>query len=89
MTTTCTHCGGLGFLNVEQIPDVMDWQADDWIESVQKWIATQTEPHDVCVCDCCGNGETWYGTPGEHYGPDDPRGKRGPYAYNGGLCECN
>lgn len=22
--------------------------------------------HDVSVCDCCGNGEDWHGTPGEH-----------------------
>jgi hypothetical protein len=22
--------------------------------------------HDVQVCDCCGDGETWYGEPGEH-----------------------
>lgn len=45
--------------------------------------------HDVQVCDCCGDGESWYGTPGEHYGPDDPPGPGGPYDYNGGLCECH
>lgn len=22
--------------------------------------------HDVSVCDCCGNGEEWYGEPGRH-----------------------
>ena len=24
--------------------------------------------HDVQVCDCCGDGEGWHGTPGEHNG---------------------
>lgn len=23
--------------------------------------------HDVSVCDCCGNGDHWHGTPGEHH----------------------
>ena len=23
--------------------------------------------HDVSVCDCCGDGENWHGTPGEHH----------------------
>jgi len=27
--------------------------------------------HDVSVCDCCGDGEDWYGTPGEHK-PGEP-----------------
>ena len=45
--------------------------------------------HDVEVCDCCGDGESWHGEPGEHYGPDDPPGNDGPYGYNGGLCECH
>jgi hypothetical protein len=22
--------------------------------------------HDVQVCDCCGDGENWYGEPGQH-----------------------
>jgi hypothetical protein len=26
------------------------------------------ECHDVCVCDCCGDGiSDWYGEPGQHY----------------------
>jgi len=37
----------------------------------------------------CGNGDTWYGEPGYHYGVYDPEGRDGPYYYNGGLCECN
>jgi hypothetical protein len=51
-------------------------------------FCTDTQ-HDVCVCDCCGDGDGWYGVPGEHYNADDPRGPRGPYAENGGLCKCH
>ena len=47
------------------------------------------EDHDVAICDCCGDGRVWHGNRGEHYGPEDPQGHDGPYAYNGGLCECN
>ena len=36
-----------------------------------------------------GDGEGWYGTPGEHYGPDDPPGRQGPYDSNGGFCHCH
>jgi len=28
---------------------------------------TRCEGHDVQVCDCCGDGDGWYGIPGEHY----------------------
>jgi len=75
----CTRCQGTGWLNIEQVPDG---------EPVAEWAHANTG-HDVQVCDCCGDGEDWYGQPGEHYGPDDPRGLDGPYAYNGGLCECH
>ena len=44
---------------------------------------------DTAVCDCCGDGEGWYGIPGEHYNSDDPPGEDGLYRYNGGLCECH
>jgi alpha-glucuronidase len=44
---------------------------------------------DVQVCDCCGNGEEWYGEPGHHYGENDPPGHGGPYADNGGYCKCH
>ncbi len=85
----CTRCGGTGVLNGEQIPDAdmkaIDDAGDDWCEAMWKWIAVHAK-HDVQVCDCCGDGDNWYGEPGEHdeseYGPD------GPYAYNGGLPEC-
>lgn len=88
--TTCTRCESTGFLNLHQIPDgeLVAMEAN-LVELVPKWIAKQTEPHDVSVCDCCGDGVSWYGTPGEHYGPEDPPGDRGPYRNNGGLCQCH
>jgi hypothetical protein len=86
----CTRCQGTGFLNLEQVPDDILFLTDntDFIEVILNWIKTNNN-HDVQVCDCCGNSEVWYGTPGEHYNSDDPPGLSGPYAYNGGLCECN
>jgi hypothetical protein len=34
--------------------------------------------HDVQICNCCSDGETWYGTPGEHdwNNSNDPKGCR-------------
>ena len=84
---TCTRCGGCGFLNVEQLPESFGAVAGR-ADAVLAWIAANAD-HDVSVCDCCGNGESWYGTPGEHYGPDDPQGPLGPYSHNGGLCQCH
>jgi len=81
----CTRCEGTGFLNIDQLPDKIDGYDQD---AVLKWVRANNG-HDICVCDCCGDGESWYGVPGEHYNEDDPRGHNGPYAYNGGLCECN
>lgn len=89
MATPCTRCENSGFLNLHQIPDVEMVAIDGDIEKIQAWIKTQTEPHDVRVCDCCGDGEGWYGEPGSHYTNADPPGHNGPYAYNGGLCECH
>lgn len=81
----CTRCGGTGFLNVEQLPDDI---ANQDADAILKWC-NEHDGHDVQVCDCCGDGNGWYGEPGRHYGSDDPPGRDGPYAYNGGLCECN
>jgi hypothetical protein len=83
---TCTRCGGTGFLNGAQVPDNV---FNSGIEATRHWMITTPIAHDVQVCDCCGNGEEWHGQAGEHYGRDDPRGENGPYAYNGGLAECN
>jgi hypothetical protein len=85
MSQGCTRCEGCGFLNAHQLPDEVD-VADRG--AVLRWIR-DNQAHDVVVCDCCGDGEHWYGVPGEHYNDDDPPGNGGPYAYNGGLCECN
>lgn len=81
----CTRCNGTGFLNSGFVPDEL-WEQG--CVAVQKWMKEQPET-DVAICDCCGDGEGWYGEPGEHYGTSDPRGHKGPYAYNGGLCECH
>lgn len=89
MPITCTRCEGTGFINLHQICEFeLSMMDDDLIENVPEWIRTH-EGHDVSVCDCCGDGEDWYGTPGEHYNREDPSGDRGPYSYNGGLCECH
>lgn len=82
----CTRCDGTGFLNIFQIND--DNLVNEGIEAVLEWMQEHNN-HDVVICDCCGDGEQWYGNPGEHYGIDDPSGPNGPYDYNGGLCECD
>lgn len=81
----CNRCSGTGILNIDQIPK--NKLSNDPYENI-KWIESNSN-HDVCVCDCCGDGHVWYGEPGNHYGRDDPQGYRGPYLYNGGLCECH
>lgn len=83
MATTCTRCESTGFLNTHQAD--LDYSDHD---AVNDWI-TRHEDSDIQVCDCCGDGEGWYGTPGEHYNREDPQGPNGPYAGNGGLCHCH
>ena len=89
MSILCTRCGGTGFINLHQldsyghdVPDICDG------ESILQWMETHTD-NDIAICDCCGDGDDWYGIPGEHYNSDDPIGSNGPYAYNGGMCECH
>lgn len=89
----CTRCEGSGLLNIDQFDEVhaqlnLDADADpeDIVAAIARFPYVE---HDIAVCDCCGDGEGWHGVPGEHYGPDDPRGPNGPYAYNGGLCGCH
>ena len=91
MSIQCTRCGGTGFLNLFQIdPDIYGMDVPDLSdgEAIEKWIKTH-DNHDVQICDCCGDGEGWYGIPGEHYNQDDQAGRNGPYYYNGGLCKCH
>lgn len=85
--TLCTRCDGVGFLNTEQLPfDAFEVGTD----AVLVWMKTDAGiESDVQICDCCGDGVGWYGAPGSHYGPDDPPGPGGPYASNGGLCQCH
>lgn len=88
----CTRCDQTGFLNLHQLDEAQLDEADAAEDFHQHMLAAYCDDDglDVCVCDCCGNGEdSWHGTPGEHYGSDDPSGTSGPYAYNGGLCECH
>lgn len=86
MALSCTRCESTGFLNLDQIEEGVMFYLDS-NEAILEWISLNND-HDVQVCDCCGDGEQWYGIPGEHYNSEDPRGD-GPYEYNGGLCECN
>lgn len=84
----CNPCEGQGFKNLHQVPDKEHEGAlasNDYHDAMLKWIE-ENEEHDVCVCDCCGDGDGWYGEPGDHTSSDFGRG--GPYAYNGGLPEC-
>lgn len=61
--TNCTRCDATGFLNTHQLPESVDaFDAD----AVLAWIEKETAPHDVGVCDCCGDGEGWYSEPGQH-----------------------
>lgn len=89
MPMNCTRCEGSGFLNLDHIPEeYYDEFIDGDVDATLKWME-ENDDHSVQVCDCCGNGEDWYDFPGEHYNLEDPIGENGPYAYNGGLCECH
>ena len=63
----CTRCEGTGFLNLHQVDDeqrrLFDISGDVGI--ILGWIDANTG-HDVTPCDCCGDGEDWYGLPGLH-----------------------
>ncbi len=82
----CTRCKGTGILNIHCVPDsVIEEEAVE----ILKWIESRDFETDAECCDCCGDGSEWYGIPGEHYNEGDPPGPDGPYAYNGGFCECH
>jgi hypothetical protein len=63
----CTRCGGSGFLNIGQVDTdtLRRFDATGDVEIILAWITVE-QVHDVVVCDCCGNGETWYYEPGRH-----------------------
>ena len=79
MSKHCTRCGGCGFLNIELVPIGVIILANEGVsefhEVISGWLA-DADVTAVSVCDCCGNGENWHGTPGEHYNDEDPRGPR-------------
>jgi hypothetical protein len=86
----CQPCDGTGLRNVDQLTQTERFALDEI--GPEEFVARGLIPDgsDVQVCNCCGNGrDAWHGTPGEHYGTADPPGPYGPYAYNGGLCECH
>jgi len=91
MSIGCTRCEGTGFLNLCQVPEKTLEASDSSkcpSDVILAWMRAN-EDHDVMVCDCCGDGESWYSIPGEHYNDEDPEGPDGPYASNGGLCHCH
>jgi hypothetical protein len=80
---TCRRCDGSGFLNIHQLPEGVEA-----LDAINEWKIAHPDS-DLQICDCCGDGEGWYGEPGEHYQGGDHPGPNGPYAYNGGLPECS
>jgi len=85
----CNHCQQTGFTNIHQVDTItLVEYGQHGVDVILKYI--KDNPDTNCaVCDCCGDGETWYGEPGYHYGSDDKIGRNGPYAYNGGRAECD
>ena len=73
MSLSCTRCGGTGFLNLEQVDEDTLARFDETgdVCLIFAWIALAECEHDVSVCDCCGDGEDWYGEPGQHH-PGEP-----------------
>jgi hypothetical protein len=65
----CTRCSGSGLLNYHQIREA--WpefagEAADVLAALEGAGLELGVDHDVQVCDCCGDGETWHGEPGQH-----------------------
>ena len=70
----CTHCESTGFLNLEQVdePTYLQFLDSGNVDVILEWIATNNN-HDVAMCDCCGDGQEWYGEPGHHHlGAEEP-----------------
>jgi hypothetical protein len=69
MSLNCTRCEGTGFINLHQVEDETLKKFDESgdVQVILDWIAAHGE-HDVSVCDCCGNCETWGYEPGRHSG---------------------
>ncbi len=69
----CTRCEGTGFLNLHQVDEATLMKFNDTGDPqiIWDWIAANVD-HDVCICDCCSDGECWYSVGGEH-DPDNPQ----------------
>lgn len=101
--TICNRCQRTGFINYDHIDEDSEeyklikmqlmlegYDESDTVYFVLVILEKFPDVYEhVSVCDCCGDGITWYGEPGEHYGWLDPIGPNGPYQYNGGQCECH
>lgn len=78
----CTRCQGSGFLNLDHLEDrdhALLGASEDWHQALLGWITSKQVSEDIQVCDCCGDGENWYGTPGEHNNyMTPPSGRLGP-----------
>ncbi|RTL06408.1 hypothetical protein EKK58_05505 [Candidatus Dependentiae bacterium] len=90
MGDRCGPCEGTGFVNLDQVPESIraEFESSNDHSVVVHWMAVTNEPHDVKICDCCGDGEEWYGVPGDH-DPHDYGRPGGPYEYNGSVPECH
>ena len=75
----CTRCDGIGFLNIDQIDEETRYKYDETgdPEVIINWVGANYG-HDVCLCDCCSDGDYWYNEPGMHNwnNQDDPKGCR-------------
>lgn len=75
----CTRCNGTGFLNIDAVDDETLLQYDtSGDETVILAFITANPDTNVCMCDCCSDGDSWYNIPGEHDwdNPQDPKGCR-------------
>ena len=88
MSIIYKRCEGTGFIGLHHILHEECKQKPHNI-SETRFIFQHIAKSDVSVCDCCGDGNSWHGIPGEHYNKSDRMGSDGPYDYNGGLAECN
>ena len=85
----CTRCESTGFLSIHQVPTFV-WNTEDPTTIIHNMLMSgQLEGTDIAICDCCGDGKSWYGTPGEHYTRKDPLGDSGPYSSNRGKAQCH
>ena len=69
MSTICMRCDGTGFLNTHQMPENI---VEAGLEAIRAWMLNN-DAHDVCVCDCCGDGESWTVEEPGYHGYNDPR----------------